>query len=50
MTTLDSFTNFELDEIAQKLKINNYVPTRMKNELIGKHGSEKECGITGSKN
>ncbi len=50
MTTLDSFTNLELDQIASKLKIKNYIPCRMKNELVGKQASEVENGIIGSNN
>ncbi len=47
MTTLDSFTNLELDLVATKLKIKNYVNCRMKDDLIGKHISDEECGIVG---
>ena len=47
---LDSFTNQELDEIAQKLKIKNYVNTRMKDELKNQTINDKECGIVGSMN
>lgn len=37
-------TNLELDNFARILKIENYVPTKMREELSGK-SKEKECGI-----
>lgn len=42
-------TNEELDNLAKKLKIPNYVNCRMKNELTNKI-KDKECGIVNFQN
>ena len=42
-------SNIELDNYAKILNIKNYIPCRMKDELIGKHTSNNECGIINTK-
>lgn len=38
-------TNIELDNLANKIGLNHYIPCRMKNELIGHKAKDNECGI-----
>ena len=38
-------TNFQLDDLALQIKLKNYKPCRMKDELIGLKARNNECGI-----